>query len=208
MTEAEHTERRGWDTYGGKTTAQTEPVNHVAYETHNSAELWHGDALDLIPKLPEFTCIFTDPPYCSGGRQTNQARATVSKNRFVTSEDWIDGDNMGSQTYNKFLREFGALLKERAATSCELFIMTDWRQSSCVEEAMEFAGWRYSNMIVWAKLPGMGSRFQSSHELVLFFTNKGKGKHQTGTKITGTVRNLATSSTRTKSQLDLLNIVL
>ena len=172
MSEAEQTERRGWETYDGKTQATTEPKAHAAYKTANGGELWHGDALDLIPKLPEFTCVFTDPPYCSGGRQTNQARRVVSKNKNVTDENWIDGDNMGAMTYQSWLREIGALLYERAAPIAEFFIMTDWRQLSTVEYTIETSGWRMSNVVVWIKSGGLGSRFMNCHELVVYF-NKG-----------------------------------
>ena len=76
----------------------------AVYKTDTGGELWHGDALDLIDQVPPFTCVFTDPPYCSGGRQTNQARRTVSKNKNFKDSDWINGDNMGAMTYLKWLR--------------------------------------------------------------------------------------------------------
>ena len=180
MTEAEQTDRRGWETYGGATERRGPTKDPAVYKTHNGGELWHGDALDLIAKLPEFTCVFTDPPYCSGGRQTNQARRVVSKNKNVSDENWIDGDNMGAMTYQRWLRDIGALLYERAAPIAEFFIMTDWRQLATVEYTIESSGWRMSNVVVWIKSGGLGSRFMNCHELVVYF-NKGNAGVYTGT---------------------------
>lgn len=35
--------------------------------TIGSAELWHGNCLEVLPLLPQFDLALTDPPYGTGG---------------------------------------------------------------------------------------------------------------------------------------------
>ena len=50
-----------------------------------NAELWHGDCREVLPLLPRFDLVLTDPPYGIGADRT----------RNTPKDGWVDYGNEG-----------------------------------------------------------------------------------------------------------------
>jgi DNA modification methylase len=56
-----------------------------------NAELWHGDCREVLPLLPDFDLILTDPPYGIGeaaGKNKSRTRMVLAKD--YGNDDWDD----------------------------------------------------------------------------------------------------------------------
>jgi site-specific DNA-methyltransferase (adenine-specific) len=118
--------------------------------------------------------IVTDPPYCSGGRQSTGERNAISKRRSMDDADWFLGDNMGTETYLWWMR----LMAREGLRICTpgslAYVFTDWRQYPTLVHAWESVGWTLRSVVVWDKgKTGMGSHWRNSHEWAAVFA-KGK----------------------------------
>lgn len=151
-------------------------------------EIIHGDALDQIRQMPDgcIDAIVTDPPYCSGGfteaaKQTEKGQGLRSEN--IKRDGWFEGDNMttGGLVF---------LIRQLTFESIRLFkngggsflIFADWRMVPMIAPAIESAGIRYQNMLIWAKpSPGLGHGFRAQHETILHFTAGKPVYHDKGT---------------------------
>lgn len=138
-----------------------------------NALLIQGDAIDLIPTLPRVDAVITDPPYCSGA--FTEAARTAAKGQGIRSENrvaWFVGDNMGTAGLVFLLRTIAYRALEILSTEGSFLIFTDWRMVPTLAPAIESAGLRYQNMIVWDKGSlGLGTGFRPQHEIILHFTN-------------------------------------
>jgi site-specific DNA-methyltransferase (adenine-specific) len=116
--------------------------------------------------------IVTDPPYSSGGRQQGAARGITSKNKAVDDADWIEGDNMGLDSYVWWMRAIARAALRVVTTGSQAQVFTDWRQYAAVVTAWETAGWTLRSVLVWDKNRGgaPGSYWRSNHEWVGIFT--------------------------------------
>lgn len=137
-----------------------------------NALLLQGDALDLIPTLPSVDAVITDPPYCSGGFQ--EASRMSEKGQGIRSGNvcaWFVGDNMGTTGLMFLLRTMTFRALEILNPQGSFLIFTDWRMVPNLAPAIESAGMRYQNMIVWDKgWAGLGHGFRAQHEIILHFT--------------------------------------
>lgn len=144
------------------------------YEDH-WVTLYHGDALDVLPTLPadHFDAVVTDPPYSSGGRQQATARSIVSKNDndIRDADEWFLGDNMGSDTYIRWMRQIARESLRAVILGGHAYVFTDWRQYTNLVTAWESVGWTLRSVIVWDKARGgaMGSFWRNNHEWVAVF---------------------------------------
>ena len=57
--------------------------------TIGNAELWHGDCREILPTLPQFDLILTDPPYGIGADKV-KAHSTVRDNSKWDIKGWDD----------------------------------------------------------------------------------------------------------------------
>ncbi len=118
--------------------------------------------------------ILTDPPYCSGG--VAESSRSAAKNQGTRSETlarfkWFTGDNMTTQGYAWLMRMLAVQGKRVIKDTGSLLVFTDWRMIPTLAPAIESAGFRYQNMIVWDKGHfGMGQGFRMQHEIILHFT--------------------------------------
>lgn len=136
------------------------------YYTDASVTIYHGDARDVMSSLAgTFDVLLTDPPYSSGGFQEAGRDSGSIGRRTASAAAPIYLDNLSTRGYAQLMR---AVLRE-AAEATEVYVFTDWRMWIETFDAMEAAGWRVRNMLVWDKgQMGMGSPWRNQHELIAF----------------------------------------
>jgi site-specific DNA-methyltransferase (adenine-specific) len=136
-----------------------------------------GDCLDVLPTLAaaSVNAVVTDPPYCSGGRQQATARNTIAKSDRPQPDEWFLADNMGTDTYVRFMRRVAGECIRVCRMGAHAYVFTDWRQYTNLVTAWESKGWTLRGVIVWDKNRGgaMGSFWRNNHEWIAIFT-KGK----------------------------------
>lgn len=141
-----------------------------------TATIHHGDALDVLRSLPDASvdAVVTDPPYCSGS--VSEASRTAAKGQGLRSENisrfgWFVGDNMGTAGLSWLLRSMAVEALRVVKPSASMLVFCDWRMLSSLQPAIESAGWRSQNVIVWDKgSMGLGAGFRCQHELIMHFT--------------------------------------
>ena len=132
------------------------------YYEDDACVIYHGDCREVLPLLTDCSVLMTDPPYSSGG---SQEAAKSSGSIGTRSQETIAYDNLSTRGYRKLMADVF-----RWANQCdEAFVFTDWRMWIETYDAVEGAGWRVRNMLVWDKINmGMGMPFRNQHELVAY----------------------------------------
>lgn len=137
------------------------------YYQDDAVTLYHGDARDVLPELPEGSAniVVTDPPYSSGGFQEAGKSSGSLTGRHKERGESIQFDNLSSRGYERLMREV-----LRWVNYCdEIFLFSDWRMWIPSFDAVEGAGWRVRNMLVWDKQAmGMGMPWRNQHELIVY----------------------------------------
>jgi DNA modification methylase len=152
-----------------------------------SVELYHADALHVMASLDtaSLDAVTTDPPYCSGSvseAQRTQAAGQGLRSDTIRRLGWFTGDNMGTAGLTWLLRSIAVESRRVMRDSASLLAFCDWRMLSTLQPAIESAGLRYQNLVVWDKTHmGLGSGFRCRHELVMHFTNGKPQYHDRGT---------------------------
>ncbi|HSS09041.1 MAG TPA: DNA methyltransferase, partial [Acidimicrobiales bacterium] len=119
------------------------------------ATIYHGEALEVIPSLPEFDALITDPPYSSGGmHRSDRMVATVTK--YVSSATMADrhefsGDNRDQRGYLAWVSLWMAAALQRAKPGAITCLFTDWRQLPTTTDALQAGGWVWRGVAVWDK---------------------------------------------------------
>lgn len=148
----------------------------AAREIIGDCELLLGDCLEILPTLGPVEAVVTDPPYCSGaateagrGSATHQGlrSETMRSGRF----SWFDADNMTTAGLCELLRAM--CVRAPIPDTGSILAFCDWRMVTMLGPAMESAGLRLRNLIVWDKGHfGTGSGFRPQHELILHLTKR------------------------------------
>lgn len=147
----------------------------------------HGDCLDILRTLPDCSAdaVVTDPPYCSGGFTETQRRGAKGQGlRSVTlrRDGWFDGDVMGTAGLCELLRSVAVQTKRLIRPGGSLLVFCDWRMLVSLQPAIESAGVRLQNLVVWDKgSMGLGQGFRPQHELIMHFTFGGFKGHDNAT---------------------------
>lgn len=149
--------------------------------------LYHADCLDVMVDMTagSVESVITDPPYCAGA--VSEAQRTRANGQGLRSENlkrfgWFVGDNMGTAGLVWLLRSVACAAKYVTSPSGSLLVFCDWRMLASLQPAIESAGLRYQNLIVWDKVHmGLGCGFRARHELVMHFTMGGPEYHDKGT---------------------------
>lgn len=136
----------------------------------------HGDCLEQMTLLPDKSVdvIVMDPPYCSGA--VGEAARTAAKGQGLRSGNikklgWFVGDNMGTAGLVWLLRAVAIEGHRLLKGSGHLLFFCDWRMVPNLIPAVESAGYRYQNLIVWNKPNiGLGIGFRTKHELIVHMT--------------------------------------
>ena len=133
------------------------------YYDENGITIYNGDCREVLPDLDgTFDCVITDPPYSSGGfQEAGKSRGSIG----TRSNETISMDNLSTRGYERLLRE----TLRHCNQADEIYMFTDWRMWIYTFDAIEGAGWRVRNMLVWDKVQmGMGMPWRNQHELVAF----------------------------------------
>jgi DNA modification methylase len=139
------------------------------------AKLYLGDCRDILPTLPKVDAVVTDPPYCSGG--FNEAGKQAAKGMGLRSETirdlgWFVNDNMTTAGLCWLMSSVAGWSRRILKEGGTFTAFTDWRMAGALAPAIEASGFRYQNLIVWAKpSAGLGRGFRAQHELALHFSN-------------------------------------
>lgn len=140
-----------------------------------TAEIWHGDSLELAEKLPEgINCVITDPPY---GVNFWSRRATTPEGKKLVRK--VDNDGDLQSALNLFDAVMDKVLPKMAEQG-ELYVFTRWdivadwiKDLTHEDSAVVRNGFKYKMLLVWDKgIPGMGdidSNWGCGHELILYF---------------------------------------
>ena len=143
--------------------------------------IYNVDALTLMGLLaPNSVDAFvSDPPFCSGGvseASKQQAKGQGLRSETIRAGGWFLNDNMTTAGLVWLLREVAVRARQSLKDGGSLMFFTDWRMVSHLTPAIESAGYRYQNLIVWNKdSMGLGTGFRAQHELIMHFV-RGTGK--------------------------------
>jgi DNA modification methylase len=154
-------------------------------ETVGSATIYQGDCIEVMTALDSVDAVVMDPPYASGA--VSESQRSASKAQGVRADSlkrlgWFTGDNIGTAGLVFLIRSVAFHALDIVKPEGSLLVFCDWRQIPNLAPAVESAGWRYQNMVVWDKgHMGMGSGFRARHEIVLHFTAGSPAYHDLGT---------------------------
>ena len=178
--------------------------------------LFEGDALAGLLSVPTDSvdvCLM-DPPYCAGG--TSEADRTGAKGQGLRSETigrdgWFVGDNMGTAGLAMLLRSVACECVRIVKETGHILVFCDWRMVVNIAPAIESAGLRFQNLVVWNKpSAGLGTGFRAKHELILHLT-RGRPqfyRNNAGNVIDGSRINARTRKHPTEKPVELLKELL
>ena len=126
------------------------------YYCDELATVYHCDALDLIPDLPVFDALVTDPPYSSGGMLRGDRTKTVMNKYVVKGSNAVDfiGDSRDQRGYLTWASLWMRFSYARCKLHGSLLVFSDWRQMPTVTDAVQVAGWVYRGIGIWNKPNG------------------------------------------------------
>ena len=133
------------------------------YYEADGITIYHGDCRDVLAELGDVAdVVITDPPYSSGGfQESGKASGSIG----TRTTETIALDNLSTRGYQRLLRSVLRLCNQ----ADEVLMFTDWRMWVHTADAIEEAGWRVRNMLVWDKTTmGMGLPWRNQHELIAY----------------------------------------
>jgi site-specific DNA-methyltransferase (adenine-specific) len=144
-------------------------------EVIGDAQLYLGDCLEVIPRLPRLQACITDPPYSSGGmvrgdRMQKTAAKYINTDSEVTFREDFSGDNRDQRAFLAWATMVFSALHRNAVPGAPILAFTDWRQLPTMTDAIQCGGWVWRNLATWWK-PGVRmqrGRFSSSAEYVVY----------------------------------------
>lgn len=148
-----------------------------------SAELWHGDCMEVLPLLPRADAVITDPPYSSGGmvrgdrmQATNQKYSGWGGGNIPDSpisDHSFTGDNRDQRAFLTWCTLWLGQLQRLANTGAHLLAFTDWRQLPTMTDAVQCGGWVWRGLLVWDKgiARPMKGRFRNHVEYMVWASN-------------------------------------
>ena len=147
---------------GGAAANATESVRGevrslVPYYEDDAVTIYHGDALHLLPEIPRFGALVTDPPYSSGGQhRSDRMASTVTKYTSATVTDHANfsGDNRDQRGYLAWVSLWMSAALRRAESGAMACLFTDWRQLPITTDAFQAGGWVWRGLAVWDKTLG------------------------------------------------------
>ena len=145
------------------------------YYDKDGATIYLGDSLEVLRALRpsligQVNAIVMDPPYASGARTEAGKRASGAMQ--YSGGHWdsrpIFNDEMTTNGLVWLMRETAVLAREMVLQGGSMLSFIDWRQWPNLCGAVECAGWRVNQMVVWDKLyAALGNGYRNRHELIL-----------------------------------------
>ena len=138
-------------------------------------QVYEKDCLQFLRNVESESVdgVVTDPPYCSGG--FNESGKAGAKGQGLRSDvikevGWFINDRMTTAGLVWLLRNVMIELHRILKDGGSVCLFTDWRMVVHIAPALESAGFRFQNMIVWNKMAmGLGVGFRHQHEIILHF---------------------------------------
>jgi DNA modification methylase len=157
------------------------------YYVREGVTIYCRDGLRLMSEMPDesIDALVMDPPYCAGA--VSEAQRTRAPGQGLRSENvrrfgWFTGDNMGTAGLVWLMRAVAFEACRVVKPTGSLVTFCDWRMLSSLQPAIESAGLRFQNLVVWDKESmGLGTGFRAQHELILHFTMGSPEYHDKGT---------------------------
>lgn len=119
-------------------------------------QLWHGNALEVLPIINEpIDALICDPPYSSGGLFRGD-RAAVPSKKYQSNENAgiypeFSGDNRDQRSYAYWsvlwMQQCHRMMREGALA----LVFTDWRQLPTTTDSFQAAGFVWRGLIPWDK---------------------------------------------------------
>lgn len=151
-----------------------------------SAEIWHGDARDLVERLPRpVNCIIADPPF---GVDYRSLRVITPEGK--RGARGIAGDKELDGARADFDSVMDALLP-KTADECDLYVFTRWDVlSEWIEtvKGLERHGFLYKMLLIWEKglldTGDIDANWGCGHEQVLYLK---KGRREVNFRRPGVI---------------------
>jgi site-specific DNA-methyltransferase (adenine-specific) len=142
------------------------------YYEHGGITIYHGDTLSTLSSLecPTVSALVTDPPYSSGNLPESLKQKSAPRLRgWQWADKVMETDQLSTLGFVWLIRELLVLCRGAMDNGASALVFIDWRNWGNLVGAVESAGFRVNNMIVWDKLTiGMGNGFRNQHELIVY----------------------------------------
>lgn len=128
------------------------------YYQDDAVTIYHGDAFDVLPNLPDLVdALITDPPYSSGGMtRGDRMQKTVAKyvqTGQIIQRSEFTGDNRDQRSYLAWVSLWMTAARNAAKDGSAFALFTDWRQLPITTDAVQAGGWVWRGIGVWDKTP-------------------------------------------------------
>lgn len=123
------------------------------YYEHGGISIFHGDCCEILPSLPVFDLVVTDPPYGINTKSDGNGKLSP----------WADLCN-SAYWYSAWIR----LCREKLSHDGATWSFLNWRSMVTFQKASCDVGWPIESMLVWDKCwigPGGSRGLRPSYEL-------------------------------------------
>lgn len=142
------------------------------YYEDGSVAIYHGDTLSVMDELSiaSVAAIVTDPPYSSGNLPESMKQKAPARLRGWQWQDKVmETDQLSTLGFIWLMREVLVSARSWMPDGGSVLCFIDWRNWGNLVGAIESAGYRVNNMVVWDKQSiGMGNGFRNQHELIVY----------------------------------------
>jgi len=145
--------------------------------TIGNCELWHGDALEVLPTV-RMDALITDPPYSSGGAfRADRDKDTGKKylgahGKPPAVEIDFGGDSRDALGWHYWATLWMSRAFRNSRKGAVAIVFTDWRQLPNASNALQAAGYSWRGLGVWDKMNArpMSGRFMHQAEYFVWGT--------------------------------------
>ncbi|TMR10100.1 site-specific DNA-methyltransferase [Nonomuraea turkmeniaca] len=139
------------------------PVTVEPYWSSDTATLYKGDILAVLPALPadSVDAVIADPPYSSGGvsvaerkRSTRTKYVSGSVGDIAHENPDFPGDQRDQRSWTFWSTLWMSEALRLTKPGGSILVFTDWRQLPSTSDAMQAAGWTWRGVVNWVKPRG------------------------------------------------------
>ncbi|WP_210630261.1 DNA-methyltransferase, partial [Helicobacter bizzozeronii] len=119
-------------------------------------QVFNADALEFMAKLPDscIDCVLIDPPYCSGGVKSLNARNAGTNVKYLNGNckyyDFL-GDGKDQRVWITWIGFIFAQIERILKPQSHFFSFIDWRMLPALSDAVQLADLAWRGVIVWDK---------------------------------------------------------